>query len=367
MRFFADLNADQSDTQGGKVGTDAFFTVGRRAGHWWFITPEGEPFWSIGMNHIDSATLRYAESGDIWREQFGNSHQRWIQEGVVPDLKAWGFNTVGWTQEVVIRGDSMHRHSRSFTPEEYEWAGMPYCHLLPFAETHQWEIETRYPDVFSPDFAEWCDYVARADCARLAEDPNLIGYFYVDCPSWVHALTWNPKGPWFDPKRLESEAGRRELYEMARRYYHVTHDAVRRYDPNHLILGDRYEAMEPLPDLILEAAAPYVDVMSFQFFSTPDRIGPALTRWHELTRKPVLLGDACAPGRDPAAYAPMIRALRELPSYVGWHVCGAYLQNRSRNAGFRTESGELVEPMVGAATLANRETLEWLGAASVPG
>ena len=62
-----------------------FFRIGERAGHWWFITPDGKPFFSIGMNHIDSATLRYPESGDVWREKYGNSEKRWIQDSVAPD------------------------------------------------------------------------------------------------------------------------------------------------------------------------------------------------------------------------------------------------------------------------------------------
>ena len=57
----------------------------------------------------------------------------------------------------------------------------------PFADFHQWEVETRNPDFASPEFAEWCDYVAREHCARMADDPKLIGYFYIDCPTWVHA------------------------------------------------------------------------------------------------------------------------------------------------------------------------------------
>ena len=45
-----------------------FFTVGQRDGRWWFVTPDGNPFWSIGMNHIDSAALRFAESDGVWDE-----------------------------------------------------------------------------------------------------------------------------------------------------------------------------------------------------------------------------------------------------------------------------------------------------------
>ena len=58
--------------------------------------------------------------------------------------------------------------------------------------------------------------------------------------------------------------------------------------------------------------------------------------------------------------SPMMRALRELPCCVGWHVCGAYLRNRCRGHGFRDERNQTIEPLVSAAAAANRETLEWM-------
>ena len=169
-----------------------FFTVEKRKDRWWFVTPEGKPFWSIGMNHIDAAAIRFVESDGVWERDFGNSQERWLAS-VADDLHDWGFNTIGWTQEVVIINKSFHRHSRPFTYEEYQWAGMPYCHLLPFTEAHQWQVEVRQPDVMSPDFEEWCDYVARDECARFRDDPKLIGYFYCDCPQWVHTC---PETEW---------------------------------------------------------------------------------------------------------------------------------------------------------------------------
>ena len=233
-----------------------FYTVEKQDGRWWFITPEGAPFWSIGMNHIDSAALRYVESDGVWEREFSNSHEQWLR-AVADDLRDWGFNTIGWTQEVVIITEGYHRHSRPFTYEEYQWADMPYCHLLPFTEAHQWQVEVRMPDLMSSDFEEWCDYVARDECVRLRDDPKLIGYFYCDCPQWVHtspATEW--RGSLVDPDLLESEAGRRELSAIAERYYKVTRDAIRRYDPNHLILGDRWEANAMLPEEVVQAALP---------------------------------------------------------------------------------------------------------------
>jgi hypothetical protein len=350
-----------------------FFTLGQRGGRWWFITPKEEILFSLGLNHIDSSPLRYDEAGRIWREKYGNSTERWLKESVAPDMRAWGFNSVGWTQEVVIRGDAIHRHSPAFTFEEYQWLGLPYCHLLPFSEIHQWEFETKHPDFFSKDFADWCDYVARSQCSRMAKDPKLIGYFYSDCPLWVHIRLGNKwKGPLFDPAKLKSEAGRAELFKLATQYYKVTHDAIRRYDKHHLILGDRYEANALIADEVLSAAKPFVDVLSFQHFGEPAKVAADLKRWHEQTGKPVLVADAARQYRMPdgvqrhdrTGYAETLRLLREVPGCVGYHLCGAYLRNRARNRGLRDEQEQPDTEAIEAIAKANREFTEWARQAS---
>ncbi len=351
-----------------------FFRTAERNGHWWLISPQGQPLFNIGMNHIDSATLRYAENISTWRSRYGNSERRWIEEGVAPNLKKWGFNSIGWAQEVVVRAPTIHRHSRTWSFEQYQWLGMPYCHLLPFAETHQWDVETRLPDFFSKDFEEWCDYVARDSCQRMADDPKLIGYFYVDCPVWVHSGLAKWRGPIFDPKKLDSQTGRDELRALAARYYQVTHDAIRRYDRNHLILGDRYEARAAISEIVLEAALPFVDVMSFQYFAGPDEVSRDFRRFHAMTKKPVLLADASIPNHrnlSPAAkgesYAAMIRGLRETPCCIGWHVCGAYIRNRARGFGFLDENDSAPPDFIRAVQAANRETEAWVKQVAVAG
>ena len=345
-----------------------FFTVGQRYGRWWFITPGDGHLFSLGLNHIDPATLRYQENSRLWLNKYDNSMQRWLETAVAPDLKAWGFNCVGWNQEVVTRTPTNHRHSRPFTYEEYQWLGMPYCHLLPFADFHQWEAETRHPDFFSRDFADWCDHVAREHCVPLSNDPKLIGYFYVDCPTWVHTRPENAwKGPLFDPKKLETPSGRDQLFEMASQYYRVTHDAIRRYDPHHLILGDRYEANAPLPPEVIRAAKPYVDVLSFQHFGIPQKVETDFRYWHEQTAMPILLADGArgrlnpdgTRGNDGIHYAKVLEVLRSNPGCVGFHLCGAYLRNRVRRRGLRDEFETPDSEAIQAITEANRETTEW--------
>ncbi len=156
---------------------------------------------------------------------------------------------------------------------------MPYCHLLPFTESHQREQHTRHYDYESTEWKEWCDYVARLQCVELSEDPNLIGYFYSDCPTWIHTFPANDwRGPIFDPNRLDTEAGRKELSALAHQYYKTTHDAIRRYDRHHLILGDRYEANAAIATEVVEAALPYVDVLPYQDFRDPVA---DLDEWHQ--------------------------------------------------------------------------------------
>ncbi len=321
---------------------DGFFTLGRQDDHWWLISPDGQPFFTVGINHIDPATLRYPENIDLWRDKYGGSTIRWIQESVTPNLHDWGFNSVGWVQEVTVR---KWQHSRSFTIDEYRALDMPYCHLLPFTESHQWEKHTVHYDFRSDDWKDWCDYVARAHCGELAEERNLIGYFYSDCPTWIHSRPDNQwRGPIFDPDRLESEAGRKELIELATLYYETTHDAIRRYDKHHLIFGDRYEANAPIAKQVIDAALPYVDVLSFQDFRDPVT---HLPEYHRQTGKPVLLADAArmrwqtAPGEfthnEGEWYAATLQQLFQTPGCIGFHLCGAYQRNRARRYGLLDE------------------------------
>lgn len=348
---------------------EGYFTIKQLGGRWWLIKPEGELFFSIALNHIDPTPLRYVENGDLWTHKYGNSMEQWLKQSVAPDLLAWGFNSVGWTQEVVSRGPTNHRHSRAFTFEEYQWLGMPYCHQLPFADFHQWENEMRYPDFASKEFADWCDYVARENCARMALDPKLIGYFYVDCPTWIHTRPDNQwRGPLFDPAKLQSKTGRKDLFDLATRYYRITYEAIRRYDKRHLILGDRYEASAPIAEEVVRAALPFVDVLSFQHFGTPEKVKADLNRWHEFSRKPVLLADSAqqmagegdTKRHNPKGYAEMLDTLRNVKGCLGFHLCGAYLRNYIRKRGLRDAAEHPDEEAIAGIAAANQKMEQWV-------
>ena len=349
-----------------------FFTVKKIKNRWWLLNPDHKLFWSIGINHVDPAAFRYPESENVWEKNFGNSMEEWLIQ-VRRDLVNWGFNTLGWNQEVVTINDQNHRHSRRFTFEEYQWLDLPYCHLLPFIESHQWEVETRLPDIRSKGFAEWCDYVARDQCARMKDDAKLIGYFFTDCPTWIHhndATAW--KAPLFDPDLLQSTAGKKELFDLASHYYRVIFESIRRYDPNHLILGDRYEANRPLSEEVVRAALPYVDVFSFQCFGNAQHVRETLTKWARITQRPVLLADNAqwaSPAQgwppkkdrhiDPVAYSEIMQSLQSLPNCIGYHLCGAYLKNQVRRYGLKDHRNN-IDPSTADIQKVNMELDKWV-------
>ena len=75
LSFSASLGATGTGRAAEATQTDpkGFFTVDRRHGRWWFISPDNEQIFSLGLNHVDPATLRYEENKQIWRDKYGNS------------------------------------------------------------------------------------------------------------------------------------------------------------------------------------------------------------------------------------------------------------------------------------------------------
>lgn len=368
--------SDDRTSYGGWPGLGApaegFFRVARVAGRWWLVDPAGAVFLSIGLNHISSHGLRRPERVDDFTARYG-TEERWIRDAVVPDLRAWGFNTVGWTQDVVLRhepSDPLKRcdpvdprrdwgtrtalfHDPPWEPERYRLTGMPYVHVLNLANiAYYWDgtpwasdMAPHYPDVFGEMFADFCDWVARRWCATMRDDPNLVGYFFADVPDWVgevHGGHWLAHLPPDHPERPE------RLGAIARQYYKVAADAVRRYDPNHLLFGDRFLGQRAVPEEVLAAMGSNVDVLSVQYGGDFSLEAERLDAWHTLTGKPVLMADAVMPPAyfEPPnqtaraeAYRRYLGAALARPYIVGVHFCGAYIEAEPRGWGVNSPDG----------------------------
>jgi hypothetical protein len=66
-----------------QINAKGFFTIARRNGRWWFITPTGSGFLSLGVNHMDLAALKHPDNIHLHRNRYGGDTDRFIS------LYAW--------------------------------------------------------------------------------------------------------------------------------------------------------------------------------------------------------------------------------------------------------------------------------------
>jgi Beta-galactosidase len=221
----------KGDRFGGLAGTGSFSVTGffrteRRNGRWWLVTPEGNPFFSIGMDVVQASGATYVEGREFmfrdlpardgelaghWGEhddrgglgaQRGRSFDngwafdfysanlerkfgpdwrvRWREEALAR-LKAWGFNTIGDWSDLDL--SAMHRlpYTVPLSPEG-EYAKV--------SSGEDWWGPM--PDPFDPRFAEAADRMARNAAARFRGDPYLIGYFVDNELAWGRGSRANP-------------------------------------------------------------------------------------------------------------------------------------------------------------------------------
>ena len=348
---------DTRDTYGGTKAVvskpTGCFRVEKTHDRWWLVTPEGNGFLSIGINHLDLAALKYPDNVHIFRERYGGEDDRYIREGIARPLRDWGFNTIGWSQEVVggvwMKPGSILRHSPEWTQRQFHVAGMPYVYNLKFADIEGFNTHIHYPDVFGEEFVEWADYVARSVSVDMADDRLLLGYADVPVP----AITADKPGAWAEGLDLNDPEDQAKLERIVRHYFDVTTESIRRYDPHHMIFGPRFGSSSETPDWLLKLAGEYFDVLLCNRYLTIEQVRTDLAHWHRTSGRPILISDMLylAPtelldvGRGAPCYVPDQKSRGEAYGrfaeaafrqgyVVGLHWC-AFLENRTRKSGLK--------------------------------
>lgn len=375
MMCFSANAVEQYDRFGGWSGVrgkaTGFFHAEQIDGVWWLITPDGNAFFSKGVNHVSytadhAPALGYSPYARVTAVKYGSA-QKWA-EATAQRLKGWGFNTVGaWSS-----GEMFKRQ-------------MAYTLILNLAASAgaDW-LKGGVADVFSPKFEQVVREQAQKLCAPLARDPFLLGYFTdnelrwgadwrskkslleefiaqpPDAPGKQVTLrlmraryntvesfnqAWGTEVKDFDElsslttlpmDRDAAKAMQREFQrEYARAYFKVCRDAIKAADPNHMVLGCRF-AFFPSQEVV-GAAGEFVDVVSFHTYNfTPP--ADTLATVHRVTGKPVMLTefsfkamDSGLPNTKGAGrpvptqqdraehFDKFVTALAQMPFMVGFH------------------------------------------------
>ena len=263
MRNFTVLNDSEATHEGADF---ARFRLGMVNDRHVLIDPEGKPFYSLGINHINA--VEEEASPNIFDEQF---QQDWkaYSLSAVNDLQRWKYNTAGYGSPEAIyphmpyMEDSFLERNSNFLPDE----------------------EFYYPDVFDPEIKAEKLKKLRWMC-RYTDNPNLIGYYWTDTPQWDLERSISTRGTnWvIEISKLPEGSPGRQRYEdyltycdnsntlatdegflaiIAKEHYELIGVATRQLHPGALIFGERY-LLEDHPRVVLDAAMPYIDVISIQ-------------------------------------------------------------------------------------------------------
>ena len=301
------------------------FSIQQENGVAWLVRPNGERFFSLGVDVVNMGVSREEFAPDnpgyaAW-QHYADSN-RWA-EATLKRLKSWGFTTIsGWSDFQALMQN-----------RQADVAFTPVLHIGATAGAPWW-------DMWDPKIVGRMEQVARDQILPLRDDPRLLGYYSDNEIGWWNAILfrmtleqaptsgqrrrllellrqtygkeWSELLTDFDPAPgVENWEGleqhgilflrpggngirvvRRFLVVLAERYYSLVHEIIRKHDPRALILGDRHPSMF-YPE-VARASAPYLDAVSSNLNPSWNDGTTArfyLETLHALTGKPILISE----------------------------------------------------------------------------
>lgn len=311
-------HTDESlSTYGGRTSdrrkATGFFRAEKSGRRWWLVDPEGYPYINVAVVDVHIPPGSAVVNTGL-KEKFGTA-AKWA-EATVAQLRAHGFNgTGGWSDDAVLRATA---HPMVYTPI---WNFMSE-YGKKRGGTYQESGHIGYPNgcmfAFDPEFPAFCDEYAAKHLSAVKDDPWLLGHYSDNELPFYHKALDNflglpPTDPgfkaateWLATRRAKGEAtaeisenDRREfLGLLAERYLSITSAAIRKYDPNHLCLGSRFNNYELDVEPVFAAAGRHLDVIAINYYRRWTPEPERMRHWVEWSGKPFLVTEWYAKGMD---------------------------------------------------------------------
>ncbi|MBT7299853.1 MAG: hypothetical protein HN849_10085 [Victivallales bacterium] len=332
-----------------------FFRTEHDGTRWWMVTPEGNVFLTLGINHYHAHLWAQDYNRDHWIAEFGAQQamdDAWCKgwhARVGSDLQHLGLNSLGIHTNAPRTGDSV----TDIAPYVARFAPVDIPHYK-----HDTGPE-KFPDIFSDEFDAHCDQCALEMVKPRAEDPLVLGYSMTDCPiitdldaaergmtiygaprgemaTWPRVLrnlgadapgkqayvgamrtaygdsivafnqTYGTDSPTWDALLAAVDWRPRTDYDNAREradnmvfvrqcvdtYYRKAKAALRRYDSNHLFFGEKINGNSDTIDNVLDITTKYTDLVFYQIYGRYDEQAAMMDRWTDKVGMPFLNGDS---------------------------------------------------------------------------
>ena len=312
-----------------------YFRVVRKDGRWWVVDPLGRGTVLLGVDHV---TYRghYSQRAHVSHHHEANKvkfpDKRDWEADTLRRLKAWGFNLLGAGCDPALKHRGLiHTVFLSIGDELCREGNDPDYYICP----NEHRPCSAFPNVFHPQFAAWADYRARRLCAPNREDPWLFGYFIDNELAWwgrgaaaTGLFDTVAKLPETHSARIAQKAFLAErgvtgaasdddklafLKLAADRYFRLSSEAIRRHDPNHLVMGARFAGLNGAHPAVWEASGKYCDVVTFNCYPWADldrnvvmtdrggnarRVVDAFTERYGRVNRPMLITEWSFPALD---------------------------------------------------------------------
>ena len=314
----------ETDKYGGwkvtQLEATGFFRVQQFAGRWWLVTPEGNLYLSKGVAVF--STGGSDRQAVALQEKFG-SVSNWAKQET-SKLKSLGFNSLGaWSNVGTVR--------KLTEPTPYTVIVSPMGSLNGYIKSSgeeadaSWSGWEGYPNdfacVFHPKFDEFIEQEI-SEIATYKDDPYCIGYFTDNEIPWKdYALdrcleAWpethvnhQKAQEWLDARKGKTGAKLSEATDADRRafiaycldiYLQKVTEAIKKYDPNHLYLGCRFNQWnyELVNDEIFRTAGKYMDVISINHYQKWEPDATAMQNWATWSGKPFMVTEFYVKGED---------------------------------------------------------------------
>lgn len=334
-----------------RVKATGFYYVKKIDGRWWSVDPQGYLFIHKGVN--DTKPGQSEGNKAAFAHNFSDMHD-WAVKTTTMFLDL-GFNGTGaWSGYSDLKTVSGRQ-----TP-------LAYTVMLDFMGSYgrkkgayQQSGHLGYPDnaiyVFDPDFVKFCDRYARQILVNR-RDSNLYGYFsdnempfyrktldnylskkdttdagYLAAKRWI-------QGKKVKPEDLTDQLRNEFLGLVVERYFSIVSRAIKKYDPNHMYLGCRFNGYEKNVPEVMTAAGKYLDAISINYYDQWTPRTDDMKNWEKWSSKPFIITEWYVKGEDSGMgnyagagwvvktqsdrglfYQNYTLALLESGNCVGWH------------------------------------------------
>jgi len=290
-------------------GREGYWRIGRdRTGAWWFVRPDGSRDFLNCVTTVqptlegrDPRGPHYTARDWDGHSRSGPAMDRWA-EATAARVAAYGFKGLGaWCDPVFHKYDLPVTRDLNLS----SWVGGGAAR------------------VFSANWEAGIEEAVRRQVTPLRENKSLVGYYLDNEIDWddaaagpgtcfnglalrdpnraevvrvirsvwpdlsdmnrdwgTHAGTWDELAVWVNlPAAPPAKDAYSRLYDawlghVARRYFEVTTRLVRRYDPNHLVLGVRFRGYAP--PRVVAASRGLTDAQSVNYYPNDAKLDRVL-------------------------------------------------------------------------------------------